>query len=338
MLTEKQNYMMTLRGECPEWVPTYTLGVDRNNPTKAPSALFEPSPLVEHRINGGGLDMWGVNYIPTYETGGALLPEPNNFILKDIRQWRDVIKAPDVSSFDWEAIAKADFERSGIDREHTAVAFGLHFGYFQTLMSFMGFTDGLVAMFEEPEEVRALLTYLCDFYCSVAEACIDYYQPDIFTMMDDTAAWASPFISMEMYKDLLMPLYDRQAKFGRDRGIPITFHNCGKCMDFMEELHKIGVTSWDPAQVCNDLDAFKAKYGNSYVITGGWSAQGRLLEDDVTDEEIYESVRASINRLAPGGGYVFSGGFLGPIDDEKVRHKNAVVRKAVYEIGHSFYK
>ena len=87
-LTEKENYLMTLRGECPEWVPIYTFG-DMPGSSHAPaSVMCEPLILSNFRFAGGGKDVWGVNYVPTRETGNALLPEPNNFILKDIRQWR----------------------------------------------------------------------------------------------------------------------------------------------------------------------------------------------------------------------------------------------------------
>jgi hypothetical protein len=45
-----------------------------------------------------------------------------------------------------------------------------------------------------------------------------------------------------------------------------------------------------------------------------------------------------MNRLAPGGGYAFCGGFLGPIDDPEVARKNSVLHKAAAEIGRNFYK
>lgn len=338
MLTPKENYLKVLNGETPEWVPSYTMLPIPGDANATPSVMFEPTVLNPHRANNGGLDIWGVNYVGCDEAAGAILPEPNNFILDDITKWRDVIKAPDLSNVDWEMMAKKEMEKSGIDRKYTAVAFNTHMGYFQTLMSFMGFTNGLMALFEEPEECQALFEYLSDFYCDCIEKCIDFYKPDIYTMMDDTAAWANPFISMNMYKEFLLPLYDRQASFARDRGIPITFHNCGKCQDFMEEIHKIGVVCWDPAQCCNDLVGFKAKYGNTYTIAGGWINRDDLLGDDVTDEQIYESVRHTINTLGGEGGYMWCGGFLGAIGDEKIKHRNAVVKQAVKEIGATFYK
>ena len=337
MLTAKENYMKVLRGETPEWVPFYSMAPIARDGKDTPAVFLEPSILNPHRPNGG-TDIWGVNYIGCAEAAGGLLPEPNNFILDDITKWRDVIKAPDYSDVDWEALAKKDLEAARVDPEYNAVAYSTHIGYFQLLMSFMGFTNGLMALYEEPEECKALMEYLCDFYCGLTEKCIDFYKPDIYAMVDDTAAWGNPFISMDMYREIFMPIYDRQAKFGRDRGLPITFHNCGKCMGFMEELHTIGITAWDPAQTCNDLDYFKAKYGNSFVICGGWSSRDGLLAEDVTDEQIYESVRKTINRLAPNGGYMWCGAFLGAIGDEKVKRKNAVLKNAVKEISATFYK
>lgn len=105
-MTEKENYLRTLRGEEPEWVPVYSFGPMPGQERPCTSCMVEPLILSEFRFKGGGKDCWGVNYIPTYETGNALLPEPGNFILDDIRHWRDVIKAPSLEGIDWEAMAK----------------------------------------------------------------------------------------------------------------------------------------------------------------------------------------------------------------------------------------
>ena len=57
----------------------------------------------------------------------------------------------------------------------------------------------------------------------------------------------------------------------------------------------------------------------------------------MTDEQIYESVRTTINRYAPGGGYIWCGSLLGGTFDPEIARKNAVVRKAVAEIGANYY-
>jgi hypothetical protein len=341
-LTGKENFLRCLRGELPESVPVYTMGMAFNadgSPAGPPPdmLLVEPKLLCMPRLTGGGKDIWGVEFVPTESTNGAQIPKTSDFILDDIRNWREVVKTPDFSGVDWERLCREDFTRMHIDRSKTAVMMNLHFGYFQTLMSFMGFSNGLMAMYEEPEEVKALFEYLSDFYCGVAARYIDHCAPDVWMMMDDTAAWANPFISPDMYREFLLPLYDRLAKFGRDRGLPIGMHNCGKCESILEDIVGIGVTMWDPAQTCNDLAAIKRKLGSKLVIVGGWDARDRLLADDVTYEELYGSVKATMDLLAPGGGYCFCGGFLGAKGDTAAPRKNALLNKAVGELIHTYY-
>ena len=337
-MTEKENFLTLIRGEQPEWVPRFTFfQVPGEKPV--PTVTAFPSCISGYmREPGPTKDIWGVVHVPVAEAGNAKIPEPNNFILKDIRKWRDVIKAPDLSDVDWEALAKKDLERMGIDRRETLICFGLQVGFFQNLMAFMGFTEGLCAMYEEPEEVKALFEYLCDFYVGVGQKCIDFYKPDILDICDDTAAWKNPFISPEMYRELVKPYAARQAALGTDRGIPVEMHDCGRCEDFIDDWRDFGVSLWNPAQLSNDLLAIKKKYGNSLVICGGWDILGELTSPDVSEETVKESVYKAIDTYAPGGGYAFCGGYLGPIGDKDTIRKNKWIREAVESYGKVFYK
>ena len=337
-LTEKQNYMMLLRGEQPEWVPQYTFGPD---PAGRPVATCGIGPGFIRRFfmePGPSRDIWGVMNVPVPEAGGSKMPEPNNFILKDIRKWRDVIRAPDISGLDWEAQAKRDLDQLAVSREDTALVFSLMSAPFLNLVAFMGFSEGLCAMYEEPEEVEALLAYITDFYMEVGEKCIDYYAPDIFNIGDDTATWRSPFFSPEMYRELIKPHHARVAQLALDRGIPVEMHDCGRCEDFIDDWLDFGVVTWNPAQTSNNLAEIKRKYGNRLVINGGWDIVGELSNPDVSEETVKASVRAAIDKYAAGGGYAFCGGFLGPLDDAATLRKNRWISEAVRDYGATFYK
>lgn len=336
-MTEKENFMTVVRGDVPEWVPMYSFG--QSPPGKIPpTAHVGPSFILAHLFaEGPAKDIWGVNHVPVVEANGAKIPEPNNFIIKDIRKWRDVIKAPDISGFDWETMAKKDIEALGIDRKNTAVIYGLG-GYFQQLMSFMGFSEGLCAMYEEPDEVKALMEYLCDFYMEVGEKTIHYYNPDMVSIIDDTATWQNPFISPEMYRDLIKPYHARQASLGTDLGLAVDMHDCGRCEDFIDDWLDFGVVTWNPAQTSNDLAGIKKKYGNRLVIVGGWDSRGELARPDATEEMIREAIYKTMDTYAPGGGYAFCGGFLGPLGDELTKKKNQWVADAAESYGRIFYK
>ena len=339
MLTEKENLMMTYRGEVPAWIPVTRFGP--SPPGHFPASMMMGPPLLSpQQEKGGGPDIWGVNYVPTESTGNALIPDNSEFILplEKLSKWREIIKAPDLTGVDWEKLVKEKIEKSSIDRKQTALALTMHFGYFQLLMSFMGFEDGLLAFYEEPELIHELLEYLSEFYMSVADKVLDLFKPEILSIADDTAAWGGPFISDDMYREFLVPHHNKYVKRGLDRGIVVSMHNCGKCETILDTLVDMGFTVWDPAQTCNDLKAIKAKYGNKLVIAGGWDARGRMLEPDITDEEIRQSVRDTIDKYAPGGGFCWMGGFLGALDDPEPVRKTGVVLDEAIKYGREFYK
>ncbi|GHU08942.1 hypothetical protein FACS1894151_05750 [Spirochaetia bacterium] len=320
-MTEKENFMRVIRGEVPAWVPRFTFGPDPFATHPLAAAQVRPGFLNGSRTPRGGVDIFGVEYVATAEMGGATLPAPGKFILEDIRKWRDVIKVPDISGIDWEAMAKKDMEALGVDRNQTAVILGTHVGYFQHLMNFMGFTEGLCAMSEEPEEVIALMEYLSDFYVAVSKKAVEYYKPDILTLTDDTATATNPFISPKLFREEIKPYHARLAQTGTDAGLPIMMHNCGRCEDFIPDWLDYNVSSWNPAQVINDLDGIKKKYGNNLVLIGCWDSSGPVGWSDAPEEVVRKAVRDTIDRYATGGGFIFLGSVYGPIGDKATDDK-----------------
>ena len=332
---EAEQYLATLDGEVPLWVPRYGLGADPYSSNPSPTTGFFSTAMPPRRNldEGKFMDMWGVTYVPTVETGGAALPEPNNFILDDIRNWRDVIKAPDLSHVNWEEQCKKDSDavagRVG-DVSSYVISFGTHVGYFQHLMNFMGFTNGLLSMHEEPDEVLALYEYLSDFYCGVYENQLKYWGDlfDVLGITDDTAAVYNPFISPEMFRRMVKPYQARLGKFAQDRGAHVMMHNCGRCEDSIPDWIDYGVDSWNPAQVTNDLDGIKAKYGNKMVLIGCWDSQGPAGWPYADEDMMKNAVRETIMRYGKGGGYMFWGSVYGPVGDEATDNKKRWMTEA----------
>ena len=338
--TPKQNFLDMSKGIMPDYIPMLSYGPNPYRTDPAPNGMFGPGFLNEKRTPDGGYDIWGVHFVVNRESGFAALPEPNNFILDDITKWHDVIKAPDISHIDWEMMARKDMERLaswGIDREQTALGFGMHFGYFQELMAFMGFTEGLCAISEEPEEVKALIDYMSDFYTTVASKCIDYYKPDFIQITDDTAAWGNPFISPAQSRELFKPAHAAEAQFGLDRGLPIAMHDCGKCECFIDDWMDFGVNYWDPAQICNDFDAIREKYPD-LVICGAWDAVGHLASPSISEEEFKQSVIDTLDRFGPSGKYVYAAWIFGDPEDQITNNKNRWMTEVLMDYGKKFYQ
>ena len=338
-ISEKENLMRVMNGQEPAWVPRKGGGPfgDIDPEAHAPAsmmAMLEIFP-VQRGANGRRIDIFGVEYEPTDSTGGMELPTPDRFILEDITKWRDVIKVRGLEGKDWDAIAKKSVER--IDRRETAVSMGTHVGYFQTLMNFMGFTEGLCAMQEEPGAVLDLFDYLGVFYETIALNLIDRIKPDIFNITDDTAAARNPFISLDMYQRLVKPYHARLARIAVERGVPVEMHNCGRCEDAIDDWIEFGVSAWNPAQVTNDLPGIKSKYGNSLVMSGCWDSQGPAGWPGAEEELVRQAVRDCIDAYAPGGGYCFWPFVIGALDDEKARNHQLWLVDEYNKYGRNFY-
>jgi len=345
--TPKENFLGIGYGIMPDYVPHYTMGMPlRVHPENTPTTSAGPMQLLMgDRPFGLGnqaeieyTDIWGVPYVTTASTGYAGLPKPGAFILDDITKWDKVIKKPDIdiNSVDWEALAKEGLKN--VNRETTAVSSMVGCGTFTELIGMMGFTEGLCALLEEPETVKELLNYLTDYYEPIAKKTIEYYKPDLVGMADDTASKYAPFFSPEVYRDIFKPIYNRVGHYAKDAGIPISFHNCGKCEAFVDDMVDFGVRFWDPAQTENDLVAIKEKYKGQLAICGGFDYVPDP-EVGATEEAVKAYIRMTLDKYAPGGGYAFCGGYVGTADSpEFTQQVNIWIAEEMYEYGGSFYK
>ena len=332
-VTEKENYMRVVNGEDPVWIPRHKSPGSKWNA----SVMVKPSALGRTKNDRGEeFDIWGVEYVSNKETGWFPLPKPGKYILDDITKWRDVIHAPDLSNVDWQRMAENDLSK--VDRENKAVLGSIHTGYFQGLMNFMGFEEGLCAMAEEPEEVKALMEYMCDFYCEQARKLVEYYKPDLIYLMDDTATAKNPFLSVEMYHELIKPYHMRECKIATDAGIPIIVHNCGRCEDFIEDWMEMGVRVWEPAQICNDLLGIKKRYGRKLVLAGCWDSQGIAGQLGVGEDILRAEVRKCVDTYAPGGGFMFWGNFMGDPMNPDVQNARRWIDEEYETYGRSFYE
>ncbi|MDR1909729.1 MAG: veratrol--corrinoid protein metyltransferase [Spirochaetaceae bacterium] len=345
-LTQKENYLRIGYGKMPEWVPNWNMGMFPGGVALmvSPSILGPagPGPQVEpgQTPPREWVDQWGVPYVANEETGFAGLPKPGAFLLKDVTEWEKVVKAPkypdEFFTADWEAMAKKDLEK--IDRTQTNVLAMAGFMPFQQVIAFMGFTEGLCALMEEPEAVKDMLNYIADYYVPICERVVEYYKPDIVYLLDDTASKDYPFFSVEVYRDIFKPIYKRLTQKAVDRGIPLQFHNCGCCEEFVPDMIDLGVHFWDPAQTKNDLLGIKEKYGKNFAVCGGFDFVPPA-DREATEEEVREYVRGVIDKYAPGGGYAFCGGILGKAGDMELNMKlNGWVQDEVTKYGGAFYK
>ena len=326
-MTERENFRRLLAGEMPEYIPAYDM----------PNWRFYPT-FDHQRLNrdGSGFDIYGVEYVSSPEADGGAMSKPGVYILDDITKWRDVIKTPDLSGVDWEKVVKKDVEHR--DPANNPLFLATHNGYFQLMVKFMGFENGLCALFEEPEEVKELFEYVSKYYLEVQRQYTKYGDLLAFNLTDDTATSINPFVSMDMYRELLKPYYKLHTDMALNDGLYVTIHNCGRCEDQIEDWMDLGITGWDPAQTSNDLVGIKAKYGRKLCIIGGWNSTGPATWQGSSDDMLIEALEKMVSELAPGGGWSFSASVMGASFDEGQMHKKKLIREFYETKVRDYYK
>ena len=268
----------------------------------------------------GGIDSFGVEWIPIE---GRILPaihKPGNPLLTDICDWRDVVKFPDVDSWDWEGSARA---YSQMDDERARVGV-IPTAFFERLIDLMEFEGAALAMIEEPEETAELMQALADFNISILEHYKKYYDIDILQVHDDWGTQRAPIFSREALSEVIIPAYKRLTERAHELGVFVNTHCCGCCEDYIDEMIEAGGDMWQlqgnanphiESKIVEYRDRFRFDYGvnlpegasedeirqfiaDVYREFGGkncsitfFDSEGNDLDDEQTALIIYEMSR-----------------------------------------------
>lgn len=321
MLTKKENYLIAARGGKPAWVPSFV--EDAN--------VFMP-PIWEVDEETG-TDFCNVKWVfDEY----VQMPDANWKAMDDIADWRDVIKFPDLAALDWERLA-ADFHGDGYDPEKVDIAMANTSGIFLIPVNMLGWVDGLCAIYEDPEELEALVSALTDFLCELIGYFGKYLHPDIVFSGDDIAANDGPLVSKETWTALYKPYFRKIADAIHAQGALAEFHCCGNNGYLIEEILDMGYDICQLPVPNDDLRADKKRFGSRLVITGGWERHGDAGLPDASEECVRASVRKAIDDFGAEGGLIFwDGGIIGESEDS--RNKMSWLMDELHVYGRQVYQ
>ena len=327
-MTPKENYLRMVRGEIPEFMPSFF------DPYMSPT--FEELLTPNRAPDGPVITSLGVKYVGSPDNNWGAMPEPGFIVIDDITKWREQLKIRDVTGRDWEGYYKKMSD--SIDRENLAVCVDGG-DYFLTLVSLMGFEGALMAMYEEPDEVIALYEHISEFYTMVLKMQMKYLKPEIYILMDDDAAYQAPFFSLELYRKLIKPFHKRHVDIALENGCVVDRHDCGKSEQFVEDWLELGIHAWNPVQTSNDCVAIKKKYGDRLSLMGCWDGQVKYANPkNIDDNELRDDMAKYVDTFAPGGRFVFSAMIGGPMDDPIANEKRDIIKQFYNDYARNWYK
>jgi hypothetical protein len=291
MLTPRENLLRVLNHQEAEYVPFYIMD----------AAMFgfgaSSGPWLEKGPAGGGLDGFGVRWITPASGGGAPIPAPNEFLLKDVTEWKRVVQFPDVNVYDWAGNAEQDLAK--YDRSQVVVDYGCGNGVFERLAALMGFEEALVAMYEEPDAVNDLFTAITDYKIAFAEKVAKYYKADAFTNYDDVATQRDLFMSPKTYRELIKPHHKRLFDVVRNLGMMPIQHTCGKAESIIEDMIETGAAAWTSVQPANDIAELLKKHGDKIAFIGGYDSNGVPGQAEASDEIVKVEIDRCFTEYGP---------------------------------------
>lgn len=315
MLTKKENYLLAAKGEKPQWIPSF---VEESN-------VFMPDFWNETDPNTGTY-FCNIKWV---QNDVGKMPDEKWRAMEDIHRWNEIIKFPDCSKLNWEEMSSRF--KSASDPEKVDIAMLNTSGIFLIPINMMGWVDGLCAIYEEPEELEALVSALTDFFIELVGYFGKYIHPDIIFTGDDVASATGPFISLKIWETMYKPYFRKIIDAIHDIGALAEFHCCGNCQFLISEFLDIGVDICQLPEPNESLMADKEKYGKRLVITGGWDRHGPGCMPGASEKTVRESVRKAIDTYGKDGALIFwDGGICGTSEDSKNKMKWVLDELKVY--------
>jgi uroporphyrinogen decarboxylase len=201
-------------------------------------------------------------------------------------------------------------------------------GIFSTLLS-MGWEGFALALHENRPFVEAVLDRYCTWAAVVAER-VCQLGFDVYASTDDMAFKTGPFFSPRVFRELVLPRYQ---KVGKMISLPWVIHSDGNLMLFLDDLLGLGIAGLHPNEEgAMDIRAVKRDYGDRICVLGNVDLNILGLG---TPQDADRTVRELIRDLGPGGGYILTcgnslAGYLQP--DNVQAMASAVVKYGGYPI------
>jgi uroporphyrinogen decarboxylase len=157
--------------------------------------------------------------------------------------------------------------------------------------------------------VDRMLGFWIDFFGAYLDAVGEWVE--MIWMGDDWGTQRGPILPPKLFREIFLPRYRQFCQFVKNRApVKIALHSCGSVGWALEDLADAEIDVVHPLQgdACgmDDPEGLKRRFGKRLAFYSNLCNQTILPHG--TPEQVREDVVRKILALAPGGGYVVSGG------------------------------
>jgi len=169
----------------------------------------------------------------------------------------------------------------------------------------------MITLASEPEYVERLYDKLVTAWLDNLERFVEAVgdRVQVLQFNDDFGTQHSLFLSVEMFRRLIMPFYKRGLDWiHAHTRMKVFLHSDGAIFPLIPSLIEMGVDILNPVQTsATGMDAreLKRQFGDRIVFWGGSLDCQKTLPYGTVDD-VRSEVQFHLETFAPGGGYVFA--------------------------------
>jgi len=327
-MTSRERVLSALRLETPDRVPYVEIGVDPaladqllGRPAPAAGSAFsieaQPRGVEDEKALARVLNKDNIAYVlraPVFADRVAGKDGRLFYADGQIRSRADLDKVilPDPHS---ENLYR-ELEQFIAAKEDFALFLITRAGFFPALLS-MGMERFFIALYDDRPLVEELLDRYTDWSAAVAER-VCSMGIDVFVSTDDLAWKQGPMLSLDLFRELVMPRFRRvaaalakaSASVGAHRCAPEqatkpwVMHSDGNIVPLIDDLLSLGINALHALEPeALDIREVKRRWGDRLCLIGNVSL---VTLGRGTPQQVQAEAAALIRDLGEGGGYILS--------------------------------
>lgn len=178
--------------------------------------------------------------------------------------------------------------------------------FWHDAIDLLGMETLLIAMFDLPEIVDAVLEHLVDYYLAVSQHVFEEAADliDIFFIGNDFGSQNGPLISEKLFRRFLLPPLKKLIDLGHAYDLKVLLHCCGgfePLIPAMIDAGLDGLQGLQPKTRGMDPARLKTRFGDNLLLMGCIDSQLVIESDPGT---VRAETRRILDLMKPGGGYV----------------------------------
>ena len=156
----------------------------------------------------------------------------------------------------------------------------------------------------DPRLVHDLARIATDFNTAAIDMAVEV-GADVIIVPGDLAGEDTTLMSPEHYREYIKPYHKEIVDYAHKRGIKIVKHSDGNVWPILDDFIEVGFDGIHPIQPqCMDIKEVKKHLAGKACILGNIDC--RYLLPFGTEEEVERVTKETIEKVAPGGGYIIS--------------------------------